>query len=130
MRIIDHEFGVRADGMKRKAGWVGTQCVTHQNHLLYPLPLPLGEGWGEGKPLLRGRPASILYLYYGHQSWAALMPPLKEIFFISIKVKWKRKVFPHPGPLPEGEGIWGGISPASPIEKQMDMLEKKYTLIG
>ncbi|HQH74365.1 MAG TPA: hypothetical protein PK360_19975, partial [bacterium] len=33
--------------------------------------------------------------------------------------------FPHPIPLPEGEGIGGLISPASPIEKWADMLEKK-----
>ncbi len=33
--------------------------------------------------------------------------------------------FPHPDPLPEGEGIRGMIAPANPIEQQPDMLEKK-----
>ena len=38
--------------------------------------------------------------------------------------------FPHPSPLPEGEGIRGLISPASMIEERPDMLDKKYALTG
>ena len=38
--------------------------------------------------------------------------------------------FPHPDPLPEGEGIWGVICPYGPIEMRTGMLEKKYALIG
>jgi len=38
--------------------------------------------------------------------------------------------FPHPGPLPEGEGIRGLISPVSPIEGQPDLLDEKYALAG
>ncbi len=38
--------------------------------------------------------------------------------------------FPHPSPLPEGEGIRGLIFPAGPVEKRPAMLDKKYTLTG
>ena len=38
--------------------------------------------------------------------------------------------FPHPGPLPKGEGIRGLITPASPIDEQPDMLDKTYALAG
>ena len=38
--------------------------------------------------------------------------------------------FPHPGSLPEGEGIRGLISPASPIEERPDMLDEKYAFAG
>ena len=47
----------------------------------------------------------------GHQG-----PPLQKI--------------PHPSPLPEGEGIRGLSSPASPIEERPDRLDKKYALAG
>ncbi len=36
--------------------------------------------------------------------------------------------FPHPSPLPEGEGIRGSMTPARPIEEQTDMLKGKYYL--
>jgi len=45
----------------------------------------------------------------GHQG-----PPLQE--------------FPHPSPLPEGEGIRGLITPASPIEVGLGMVGEKYAL--
>ena len=36
--------------------------------------------------------------------------------------------FPHPSPLPEGEGIRGLITPASPIEVGLGMVGEKYAL--
>jgi len=38
--------------------------------------------------------------------------------------------FPHPGPLPEGEGIKGLIFLASPIEERTGMLDEKYAFSG
>jgi hypothetical protein len=55
-------------------------------------PLPLGEGWGEGK-----------------QAAKSQTPISQGMFVCVLKSKVIPRSFPHPGPLPGGEGENTGI---------------------